>query len=327
VTPLDIPPECEQAQKDILEIESGLSKPESVFHRTLLNKGELLRLLAASYEVLSTNNLTEIPVNGIANHIMKRITQLNTNLSKAWVYDSLPSKYKSHRANISTEIDESSKWTENSSLYTDYEKENVSEIEFYKKQIELCKKIISHLKTEPYLLKTDYTNSLILDFHEYESDLVIRNAAQDFVFDTFDNRKSVPLNTIHLLIQAYFDTSNKYAAGVYISKLKEYGIQKKDNSIQTMQKLFTPKQLGKILKGETKQVHQSFEIITEADAWNNGFYGKTNCPECGDKRIRLEQKYDYTTDSFSDPMLHCYACLKDSEPPKIKMPMSHPTVH
>ncbi len=324
---MEIPSECIQAQKDIDEIEQGFSNPNSIYHKTILNKGELLRLLASSYELLSINNVIDVPVNHIANHIMKRVTELNTNLSKAWIYDSLPTKYKSHRfnPNIVSEETESSKRTDNSSLYVNYEEQNSSEIFFYETQIQMCKKILTHLKTEPYIQKADENNITILDIQEYESDLVVRTAAQTLVNDTFDNRKTVPLNTIHLLLESFYSASNKYAAGLYISKLKEYGIQKKDQSINVLQKLFTPKQLGKILKGETREIHQSFQILTEEDAYENGFYGKAKCPECGDWRVRLEPKYNWTTDTFSDPRLRCYACLEYSDAPKVKLPLSRPT--
>jgi hypothetical protein len=316
--------ECIQAQKDIQEIEQGFSNTNSIFSKTILNKGELLRLLAASYEVLSINKVINISVDHIASHIMKRITELNSELSSTRVYDSLPSKYKYHVVNPVTEEDKynSQDGNGNSDIYTNYERDNTPEINYYNTQIQLCKNIILHLKTEPYILKTDPNGSPVFDLQEYESDMVIRNAAQSFVSDTFDNRKTVPLNTIHFLLQAFFNYNNDYAAGVYISKIKEYGIQKKDKSIVMLKKLFTSKQLVKILRGQTKEVHQSFEILTEDDAYENGFYGKAKCGECGNRRVRLEEKYDWKTGSFGERKLYCYACLKITTPPKVKLPLS-----
>lgn len=322
-----IPTQCVQAQKDIDEIEKGLANPESVFYKTLMNKGQLIRLLAASYEMLSVNNIIDVPVNKIANHIVHKVEALNSDLSTTNIYHALPQKYKYHQINPKSEEDEfnSQHGNENSSLNTNYEEQNSSEINYYTTQIELCKKILLHLKSEPYVEKTDSDGAPLLDLLEYDSDMVIRRAAQQFVLQTFDNRKTVPTNTIHLLLQAYMQTSNKYAAGVYISKLKQFGIQKKDNSIQIQQKLFTPKQLGKILKGETKDVHQSFIILNTDEAYENGFYGKCNCSECGSWRIRLESRYNYQTDTFEDPKLHCYECLQTTKPPLVKFPLSRPT--
>ena len=325
---LVISPECIQAQKDIDEIEQGFSNTNSILSKTILNKGELLRLLAASYEMLSIHKVIDIPVNHIANHIMKRITELNSDLSSTRVYDSLPSKYKYHKINPKTVEDKynSQDGNDNSDIYVNYERDNLPEINYYYTQIELCKNIISHLKTQVYVLKTDSNGSSILDLQEYQSDMVIRNTAQTFVADTFDNRKTVPLNTLHLVLQAFFEYSNNYAAGMYISKIKEYGIQKKDKSIIMLKKLFTSKQLVKILRGETKDVHQSFEILTEEDAYENGFYGKEKCSECGDRRVRLEERYDWRTGSFGGPKLYCYACLKTTIAPRVKLPLSKSNV-
>ena len=190
--------------------------------------------------------------------------------------------------------------------------------------MELCKKIISHLKKDSYILKTDSDGiTALMDLGEYESNLVIRKASQKFVSDAFDNRKTVPINTIHILLEAYFHHTNSYAAGVYIGKLKEFGIQKKDASIKILQKLFTPKQLGKILKGETKEIHDSMDILNKTDAYENGFYGKAPCGECGNWRVKLSQSYNWKTKKFDDPSLHCFKCLKDTTPPKVTLP---PTV-
>lgn len=321
---MELSVECLQAQKDIQDIENNLSNPTSILHRTLLGKGEVLRLLATSYEILFNNGLSKVPVNGIASHILKRVSEINTNLSKSWIYESLPAKYKTHRLNniAGYEYTQSVKRTESSSIDSDYESQNFSEIDFYNTQIILCKKLISHLKTHEYITKIGDNGLTVLNLEEYDSDLVIRTTSQDFVLSVFDNRKTVTLNTIHLLLQAFFDMSNKYAAGLYVSKLKEFGIQKKKQAITQSKKLFTPKQLRKILKGETKEIHQSFEIVTSQEAYENGFYGKINCSECGSWRVKLQEIYNYTTDSFSNPLLHCFSCLEDTRLPKVMLPLT-----
>ena len=325
---IDISVECKKAQEIISDIEKGFTNSDSIIQKAFMQKGDVVRLLASSYETLVINGIIEIEIENIATYLMKRLKSLNADITKVWIYEALPAKYKSHSLHYTSEEDtyhQSTEFTVNSSLYTNYEEQNKSELDYWQDQIILCKKIISHLKTESYIEKTDEKGIPLLDLLEYESDLIIRKTAQNFVSETFDNRKTVSVNTIHILLEAFSLASNKYAAGMYVSKLKEFGIQKKHQSLNILQKLFTAKQLGKILKGETKEVHQSFQIITEEDAYENGFYGKAKCQECGDYRVKLVEKYDYAAGKFRPPILHCFACLKATPPPRVKLPMAQPT--
>ena len=83
--------------------------------------------------------------------------------------------------------------------------------------------------------------------------------------------------------------------------------------------------MGKILRGQTRELHQSEEIITQKDAYDNGFYGKVNCEECGFWRVILETHYNPHTDSFTNPTLSCFKCGKTTTPPPVKLRMSTPT--
>lgn len=314
----------EQAKQTIKQIETDFQDPNSITRKIFLNKGQILRLYASSFEILSQEGIIDLQINEIANHIYKRTKELDEKISKTWIYDELPTKYKSHRANsiITSEGDrpESGKRTEDDS-YISPEEENKPEIEFYIHQIDLCKKILSHLKSESYLLKKQGEN-YSLD-KNYREELIIRTAAQKLVEEAFDNRKSVPVSTISLLLDVFIEVNNKYAANVYISKLKEYGSRNKDNAMKTMTTLFSSKQFTKILKGHVKELHQSMEINTQQEAYDNGFYGKTNCSECGSWRVILEQKY--IAGKFEDPKLSCFSCNQTTDAPKVKLPLSRQT--
>jgi len=154
---------------------------------------------------------------------------------------------------------------------------------------------------------------------EYHEELIIRKASQKLVDEAFDNRKAVPISSMSLLLDAFFTVNNKYAANVFISKLKQYGAQKKDKAMKSFN-LFSSKQLTKILKGHVRELHQCFEINTQKDAEDNGFYWKIPCPECGNWRIILESRYNHVTGTFAPPTLNCFACGKESKPPPVKLP-------
>ena len=164
----------------------------------------------------------------------------------------------------------------------------------------------------------------ILEPEEYRENYIKRHAAYKMLADALDDRKTVPVNTIHLLLLAYDMATLKYAAGEYISLLKVFGAQKKEEGMKIL-KQFSPKQFGKILRGHVRELHQSMEIITQEDAYENGFYGKGNCPECSSWRVNLESQYDVELKIITKRMLYCYQCGKMSDAPKVKLPLSSPT--
>ena len=305
----------QDAELAVAEIETGIHNPNNLIHKMFSQKRDVVRYLADCYEVLIDNNKLDVQVNQIANYLMKKIESSNADITKVWVYDSLPAKYKTHRLLQTKE--ELTHFTENSSLNTNYEQENQAEITFVEQEISLLKLRLSKLRSSHYYSK--------LEPEQYREHYIIRQAAQKFMSDALDDRKTVPLNTIHLLVTAY-DTSNlKHSAGEYISELKLFGAQKKDEGIKTLSKIFTSKQMGKILRGLTRELHQSLEILTQDDAYANGFYGKTNCEECGSWRIELHTPYDYKLGNFRTPILSCFKCGHMSESPKVKLPISTAT--
>ncbi len=313
------------AKLTISQIESDFSNVDSITHKALMSKGQIIRLYAETFEFLSINDSLDIPVNQIANHIMKRMKEMKANVFSTYVYDSLPAKYKSHRLNPTNGDDDglishSDNPREDASYITP-EEENKPEIDFWKDQMTLCKKVITHLKSNSFLLKKE-SDTYLLE-KEYSEELIIRKSAQKYLDEAFDDRKTVPLRTISLLLDSFFHANNNYAASNYITRLKEYGSQKKQSSFKAIQANFSSKQLTKILKGHVTELHLSLEILTQQDAYDNGFFGKTNCPECGSWRIILDQKYVHG--QFSIPELSCFACGKTSEAPRVKLPLSTAT--
>lgn len=311
-------PSLEEAQHTINEIETGLKDHNPLIFQMFSQKRDIIRHLGECYEILVTNNkIPDLQTNQIATYIMKKLSSINADVTKTWVYDSLPAKYKSHKLDFQYE---SSELTSNSSLYTklpDYAQENRNEILLVEQEISLLKTRIAKLKSSHYTSK--------LEPEQYKEHYIMRMAAQRLLADVLDDRQTVPINTIHLLITAYENATLNYAAGEYIAELKKFGAQKKDESIQTFKKIFTSKQFTKILKGFVKSLHMSMEIRTQEDAYENGFYGKKDCEECGSWRIILEEHYNSTSKSFSNPQLYCFKCGHLGTPPRVKLPLSHAT--
>lgn len=309
----------QEAQNSINEIETSLNDPSSLIHKMFQNKRDTIRYLAECYEILTESHTLEMRTNQIANYIIKKVSKIDEKgISKAWVYDTLPPKYKSHTPNPTDEV-ESTEWTKSSSLYTkiDYTTENKREIELAESQIKLLKSHILKLTNDSYISK--------IDGEQYHEHYIMRKAAQKLLADTLDNRRTVPINTIHLLLNAYEMANNKHAAGVYISLLKKFGAQKKDEGITQLSKIFSSKQFVKILKGHVRELHQSLEINTQEEAYENGFYGKKRCDECSSWRIIQETVYDYTTGKFKPPHLYCFACGQITKSPRVKLPLSRET--
>ncbi len=278
----------EAAESAIQEIEGGLSNSNHLVYKMLSNKSDVVRYLADCYEVLIVNEKMEIEKSQIATYLMKKLKSIDANISKVWVYDSLPAKYKAHRINQLN--DELSELTKNSSINTNFEQENQNEITFVEDLISLYRLRLIKLRTSHYVSK--------LEPETYREEYIIRQAAYKLLVDALDNRKTIPLNTIHLLLQAFDKANLKHAAGEYIALLKKFGAQKKDEGITELKKIFSSKQMGKILRGHTRELHQSLEIQTKADAYENGFYGKHNCDDCGSWRIILETPYNTRTNTF-----------------------------
>ena len=84
-------------------------------NRMFASKRDTVRYLAECYEILVDAEEMELQKTQIARYLYKRLDTLNAEITKVWVYDSLPSKYKSHTENPK----ELSEFTKNSSLYTE----------------------------------------------------------------------------------------------------------------------------------------------------------------------------------------------------------------
>lgn len=309
-----------KAQKDIFEIESGIKNSNSLINKIFTSKRDTVRYLAECYEVLVVANKITLKKNGIANFLMKRFQELDVKIGTSWVYDSLPAKYKSHKLNEITEL--STKRNENSSLDSNYDsntnknyvEENKLEINFLTLFINLLKQRRAALKNEAFYSK--------LEPEKYMEHYIIKSTALSMAENAWNNRKTVPVNTIHLLLQV-FDTYNlKYAAGQYISELKKFGSEKKEHAIDILHTTFSDKQLRKILKGQTRELHMSMEIRTQDEAYENGFFGKTQCVECGSWRLILNSEYNLDKHSYGKAVLYCFACGNTDSVPFVKLPLS-----
>ena len=186
----------EIAQSSINQIEKSLEDPSHHIHQMLSQKRDVVRYLAECYEVLIENHKIDIPTNEIAKYLMKRLESIHADITKVWIYESLPAKYKKHSFNQPNELTE---FTKSSSLNTpDYQAENRIEIDYVESEIALLKQRMIKLKTSHYMNK--------LEPEMYREEYIIRNAAQKLMIDAMDDRKTVP---VHRRIKKVWSTEKR----------------------------------------------------------------------------------------------------------------------
>ena len=78
------------------------------------------------------------------------------------------------------------------------------------------------------------------------------NASLENVEEYWDDRKTVLVNMMFLLLKAFQLANNKFVGGLYVESFKKFGTQKKKEDLKIALNLFNPKQIVKILKEKSQ---------------------------------------------------------------------------
>jgi len=210
------------------------------------------KLLEDKYTI--TNQPDEI--SSIAYTMRKKLISLNKQSQIIWMYESLPFKYKLHKLNPADEYGEH---TENSSPNINYELENKPYIDMLENTIQALNIIKKKLETTEFLTKKDKYNNYLLDPKRIQTDITILNAANDLLLDVWDNRKAVSIYTQHFLISMVLRFNTGHATGAYLGFIKDFGARAMKKSTTILDNLLSSKQVGKIMRGLTKDLHKRYD--------------------------------------------------------------------
>lgn len=165
-------------------------------------------------------------VGEISSYIKSELRQLGVHQSTlAYVHEVLGYKYKNDKYDSSkTEEDEGEEKLrlDSSKPIADFERENASLIETFEQQRELLKSFISKAKSSKILSELNSMQLL-----QYEETNLRIQATQSFAFQVIDDRQSVPVLAQLKLVMAIVASTNNSAAGMYVSQVKQYGANKK----------------------------------------------------------------------------------------------------
>ena len=307
------------------EKESEIQKYEKImtdFEILFENKNELIRKLATSagkthvvieiadaMEHLVIYGKLQMQINEIATFL---VNKLDGYVHPSTVWDNLPSRFKSHKKNPDHNqgLTQLGNPSENSSLNTDFEKENEEEIAVTTETIEFLKSYKNKLQHSHY-------ESLLPDHIKKQCDEVrkIKRTILKIANAVCDDRQSVPIELQHLLVHAFVTQTNNDAAGIYVSYVKDFGANRSKEAREKLKKLasageqvekspdtLTSKQAVKILLGHVTKIAEIYEPKTRDEALLCGYHG-TQCehPECHSWRTYL----DFDASELS---CRCYAC-------------------
>jgi len=307
-------------KQEIYSLENSLNNSGvlSVFTET---KKSAIVILAEKYERLYDLGASDIPTNQIANYLVKKFEKLKIQIHFSTIYDNLPSKYKTHQPNPSYEVD-SEIPNENSSLLVNYEEENAPLIQVIEEFEDTLKKIKSKLKTIPFLKKKDSSGNYYLDQQEIKADIKDLRFANKAVNQIFDDRVTMPVHLQHLALRIFLEESSKYAANVYVSKIKEFGSFKKKENIENLKNLMSFKQFRKLLTGKVKELQDLYIPKNKDEAQEKGCYGmQCKNMQCKSWRVYYEPKYPN-----GKLICRCYQCGNMFKPITEMLPKEYPSI-
>lgn len=303
----------QECKHDIDEIEQGLANDHSVTYKlATMQKQDVVILLAEQYEKLWKLGASDVPTYEIANHLVKRFEVLKLKVHPSTVYDNLPQKFKSHRPNpiLGEETTTFGNPSENSSLNIKPEEENKQWLDIIESQIEFLRSFRTKLSNSAFTsrLPDESKKSLEETLSHIKATISICN-------QVFDDRQSVPVEFQHFLAASFSAETNNFAAGLYISQVKDYGATRSKESQAKLKKMaelgekiekedtMTSKQGMKIILGIVKKVQPIFEPKNRNEALASGVYYGTQCPNpvCGSWRVYLDTDKGRT-------FCRCYAC-------------------
>lgn len=294
--------EIKEIKKEIDAIENGISSGlvTKLFSET---KKSTLLYLAEKYERLYELKASEIPTNQIANYLVKKFDNMNIKISTSNLYEALPSKYKTHKPN--PVIDDSVERNENSS-FINYEEENELFLELIEEIENTWKNIKTKLKTSQFLKKKDDEGNYLLDQKQIHEDIKLIRASNQFVNEMFDDRVTMAISTQYMAVRIFGEEASKYAASVYVSRLKELGNAKIKEARDNLTRLMSFKQFRKLLTGHVKNLIPLYIPKNKGEAILKGYYG-VQCKnmQCKSWRVFFE---DVLEDGVMKKLCKCYEC-------------------
>lgn len=306
--------EIQKYQKILDDFEDLLKSKNKLIEMlaTSSQKTHTVIVLADAMEHLYTYGKSDIPTDEIANFLVKKLDGF---VHPSTVWDNLPSRFKSHKNNPDNEErnSELGNPSENSSLNIDPEKENAAWIITINNQIEFLSSFRTKLYNSNFVSVLDNEEKKTFAETLHRVNTIIRIANK-----IFDDRQSVPVEFQHLLAAAFIESTDNFAAGIYISKVKDFGANRSKESREKIKKLaeagqkvekrpdtLTPKQAIKIELGLVRKVAELFDPKSRNEALFLGYYG-VQCPnpECRSWRVKTE---------LNGPKIgcHCFACEKN----------------
>jgi len=273
-------------------------------------------LLEDKYNI--TNQHEEI--SSIANTMRKKLISLNKQSQIVWMYESLPSKYKLHKLNPADVYGEQ---TNNSSPHINYELENKPYIDMIDNTIQALYTIKKKLETTEFLTKKDKHNNYLLDPKRIQTDITILNAANDLLLDVWDNRKAVSIYTQHFLISMVLRFNIGHATGAYLGFIKDFGAKAMKKSTTILDNLLSSKQVGKIMRGLTKDLHKRYDPKNKDEAQLMGFWGD-QCM-CDSWRATYETIYDEANKKL-ERKCKCHGCNETWIPTLELLPSAKPSI-
>lgn len=176
-------------------------------------------------EIQLKQNQSLEAVGQISSYIKKELRHLGVHQSTlAYVHEVLGYKYKNVKYNTAENDDdegEDNLRLDSSNEIADYDQENESLIQTINQQIEFLKNLRTKARSSHILSVLNDKQRL-----QYEETNFRVQATQLLADQLIDDRQSVPMNAQLKLIMAVVAQTNNFAAGMYVSQIKQFGANK-----------------------------------------------------------------------------------------------------
>lgn len=247
-------------------------------------KKDAIRQWGIYLEQLIQMKVLNRKVTEISSIIKDDLHDMKADEAVSWANKVLPNKYKDPKyIHISDDTVRRIESSDNSSKLKPSQIKKINSL-----YLSRLNHTIANLMKWRRLLETEVPLLLNVDETELEEMIINWSQLNNMVEEIFDNRDKVPLSTQHFLFYANSQTTLSDTYSKYVLLVKDYA------------KGITPKQVGKILRGEVTNIVQLFDPKTRAEAIASGYYGQ-KCPECNSFRTIIKfhsegQATEYVSD-------------------------------
>jgi hypothetical protein len=267
----------------------ALSDNDSPLRLMYVNKRDAILEWARDLETLALIGHFEKPINAIANYIRKEFIAMGLENSVAWIYESLPLKYKSHTPNPDDGL---------STNGTQIPRLNNLEgtpkyIEENAKAIQLDQEVIEFLEERKRWLAN----------HPFCSLLEVWEFNMAFARQTGDGRWHIPVAFQHLVNRLIDKVNINFATAVYGEKMKAVYSSLRDRTNKQNEELYevSTKQFHKLGVGHIKELDPLLTPRNKQEAKQDDYWG-TQCPN-----LHWTVDYKYNSDTHNLEYF-CYLC-------------------